>query len=77
MDARELADRDSKFADIDGVTVHYKAHRPYGNPAAAIHCYHGFGANTGSWDPVQLKMAMKVNSLVTSHDMPGFGLTSR
>lgn len=77
MDARDLADRDSKFTDLDGVLVHYKAHSPADSPAVAIHCYHGFGANTGSWDPVQQKMARSIKALVTSHDMPGFGLTGR
>lgn len=77
VDAQELGDRDSKFADIEGVTVHYKVHAPSAVPRAALHCYHGFGANTGSWAPVQAKMSHELDALVTSHDMPGFGLTER
>ena len=77
VDARDLGDRDSKFADIEGVSVHYKVHAPSAFPRAAVHCYHGFGANTGSWAPVQAKMSHELDALVTSHDMPGFGLTGR
>lgn len=76
VSARELADKDSKFAEVEGVSVHYKVHSPP-SPRAALHCYHGFGANTGSWAPVQAQMADVLGALVTSHDMPGFGLTSR
>lgn len=77
MDGRELGDRDSQFTDLDGVSVHYKAHKTARAPKSAIHCYHGFGANTGSWGPVQQKMARRLDAAVSSHDMPGFGLTSR
>lgn len=77
VDARDLADQDSKFTELDGVSVHYKVHSCGGPPAAAVHCYHGFGANTGSWDPVQQQMADRLQAVVSSHDMPGFGLTGR
>ncbi|KAF5841299.1 Alpha/Beta hydrolase protein [Dunaliella salina] len=43
----------------------------------ALHCYHGFGANLYSWAPCQKLMADTLQGLVTSHDMPGFGLTER
>lgn len=46
-------------------------------PAAAVHCYHGFGSNTWSWTLVQQQIAEKLGALVTAHDMPGFGLTQR
>lgn len=45
--------------------------------AWALHCYHGFGANLYSFDPVLRRLSAAVPALVTSHDMPGFGLTSR
>ena len=77
VDARQLADGDSQFREVDGVSVHYKSHRSSESPGVAVHCYHGFGANTGSWDPVQRDMATKLQALVTTHDMPGFGLTGR
>ncbi|KXZ46407.1 hypothetical protein GPECTOR_44g81 [Gonium pectorale] len=43
----------------------------------AVHCYHGFGANLGSYKRVQDQMAAVLRGVVTSHDMPGFGLTQR
>eukprot|EP00775_Hariotina_reticulata_P014403 gene14403-14509_t len=46
-------------------------------PVPALHCYHGFGSNTWSWSLVQKPLADKLRALVTSHDMPGFGLTQR
>jgi hypothetical protein len=56
----------------------------YAPPAAtgrgavpALHCYHGFGSNTWSWSLVQGSLAARLGALVTSHDMPGFGLTQR
>ena len=49
-----------------------------GPPIIALHAYHGFGANLHSWAAVQSLMAEAIsNSVVTSHDMPGFGLTER
>ncbi|KAG2429307.1 hypothetical protein HXX76_011075 [Chlamydomonas incerta] len=44
---------------------------------AAVHCYHGFGANLGSYKRVQGLMAEALRGVVTAHDMPGFGLTQR
>ncbi|GLI69240.1 hypothetical protein VaNZ11_013815 [Volvox africanus] len=43
----------------------------------AVHCYHGFGANLGSYKRVQEQMAEALRGVVTAHDMPGFGLTQR
>jgi pimeloyl-ACP methyl ester carboxylesterase len=43
----------------------------------AIHCLHGFGASLYSWSMVQTKLATACRALVTSHDMPGFGLSQR
>lgn len=43
----------------------------------ALHCFHGFGANTWSWSRVQQLLADRLAGVVTAHDMPGFGLTQR
>lgn len=43
----------------------------------AVHCYHGFGANLGSYKRVQENLAAVLRGVVTAHDMPGFGLTQR
>ncbi|EFJ48521.1 hypothetical protein VOLCADRAFT_90829 [Volvox carteri f. nagariensis] len=48
-----------------------------GNAVTAVHCYHGFGANLGSYKRVQEEMAAALRGVVTAHDMPGFGLTQR
>ncbi len=46
-------------------------------PVCAVHCYHGFGANLGSYKRVQELMAGALRGVVTAHDMPGFGLSQR
>ena len=80
----ELADGDSKFRELDGLMVHYKAAAPPGSRAKAsggtpcgLAMYHGFGANTFSWSFVDRRLAEELGATVVSHDMPGFGLTQR
>ena len=46
-------------------------------PAVALHCFHGFGANTSSWSTVHHVLSRRLGALVTLNDMPGFGLTER
>jgi alpha-beta hydrolase superfamily lysophospholipase len=46
-------------------------------PILAVHCYHGFGANLYSYTRVQQALASATGGMVTTHDMPGFGLTER
>ena len=91
--ALSLGDADSVFTDMAGVTAHYKrqpagsairATQSHPGGMVAVHCYHGFGANAFSFDAVlgPLSEALaavsgRVPALVTAHDMPGFGLTSR
>ncbi len=79
MSEAELADPDSRFKVLDGVAVHYKvANGAAGSaPKLAVAMYHGFGANTFSWSFVDKLMADSLQAFVTSHDMPGFGLTQR
>lgn len=77
MHESELVDQDSRFAVLHGISVHYKAASPYSRPKATIHCFHGFGANTGSWGKVHRQLAYTLAAQVTAHDMPGFGLTER
>lgn len=77
----ELADSDSRFRSVNGINVHYKAANYASQTGAAgvpaIAMYHGFGANTFSWSFVHQKLARRMNAVVVSHDMPGFGLTQR
>lgn len=77
---KELADPDSRFADVMGLATHYKCARP-SDPATplrfAIACYHGFGAGAFSWGAAVHPLANAAAALVTQHDAPGFGLTAR
>ena len=83
MTEAELADGDSKFVELNGLTVHYKEAAPpvatkdtAGRPCGMA-MYHGFGANIFSWSFVGMRMAKELGVTVVSHDMPGFGLTQR
>ena len=81
MPEAELADADSCFRSVNGVTVHYKAANYSAQNRSgvirAIAMYHGFGANTFSWSFADRKLARQLQALVVAHDMPGFGLTQR
>ncbi|MDO8950939.1 MAG: alpha/beta hydrolase [Actinomycetota bacterium] len=78
--AASLADGDSRFIDIDGLNVHYKA---WGLPSSAatigvdtaIVLLHGFGASTFSWHEVAEPLSGRIP--VVAFDRPAFGLTDR
>lgn len=86
---RDLAGPSSHFLEVQGLTVHYTQHVPpcpdinteAGGPylpRLAVHCVHGLGACSFSWDGfVQGQLAARLRAVVTAHDMPGFGLTHR
>lgn len=75
---QELKDTDSVFRELHGTTVHYKlAQGIKPEHPIAVHCYHGFGANTFSWSYVYKSLSEQLHAQVTKHDMPGFGLTLR
>ena len=78
MAEQELKDHDSVFRELRSTAVHYKLAQAI-SPAhpIALHCYHGFGANTFSWSYVYKSLAKQLQAQVTKHDMPGFGLTER
>jgi pimeloyl-ACP methyl ester carboxylesterase len=67
-----LADADSRFADVDGLKVHYKL-AGQGRPALVL--LHGFAASTFSWREVTAPLAR--DHRVLSFDRPAFGLTER
>ena len=73
----ELGDPDSKFTTLENLLVHVKTKEGKDFGPLGVHCYHGFGSNTWSWSKVQQGLADKLGAVVTSHDMPGFGLTQR
>lgn len=68
----ELADADSRFIEIDGVSVHYKL---YGSGELVFVLLHGFGASEFSWHRVVEPLATL--GTVLAFDRPGFGLTGR
>jgi len=67
-----LADPDSQFIEINGLSVHYKR---MGTGEPALILLHGFGASTFSWREVMAPLA-KVGQVI-AYDRPGFGLTER
>ncbi len=68
----QLADPDSQFIDIDGVTVHYKE---MGEGETTLLLLHGFAASTYSWREVMAPLAEEYR--VVAFDRPAFGLTER
>ena len=70
--AEQFADPDSKFIDIDDVTVHYKE---AGSGDTAFILLHGFGGSTYSWRDVMDDFAQRGH--VVAYDRPAFGLTER
>jgi len=80
VEAASLADSESRFATIDGVSVHYKTWGMPSQPATAgidtaFVLLHGFGASTFSWQPVAAKLSDRMP--VVAFDRPAFGLTER
>ncbi len=68
----QLADPDSRFIEVNGLTVHYKM---AGEGEPAFFLLHGFGASTFSWREVMGPLA-EMGTVVT-FDRPAFGLTER
>ena len=69
---RELADPDSKFVEVNGMSVHYKE-MGTGQPVFIL--LHGFGASAFSWREVMEPFSELGH--VIAYDRPAFGLTSR
>ena len=68
----DLADPDSQFVEIAGLTVHYKTQGARGPDVLLLH---GFASNTYSWTWVT--PALAEHARVTAFDRPAFGLTER
>jgi len=69
---RDLADPESRFAEINGLTVHYKE-MGQGEPVFIL--LHGFGASEYSWREVVEPLSRQGRVIV--YDRPAFGLTER
>lgn len=67
-----LADPDSLFINVSGLTVHYK---DIGNGSTTFILLHGFGASVFSWREVIAPLSDY--GRVIAFDRPAFGLTSR
>ena len=65
LDPDALADPDSSFYEINGVS------------GLLILLLHGFGASVFSWSRVMRPVARIVRAKVLAFDRPAFGLTSR
>ena len=72
VSAESLADEDSKFIEVNGVSVHYKT---YGEGEPTFILLHGFGASLFSWREVVEPIAEY--GTVIAYDRPAFGLTER
>lgn len=76
--ARELADEDGRFIELDGLLIHYKRY-PYTGPedraGPPLVLLHGFGASLDSWRRVAVPLAAYGD--VLAYDRPAFGLSER
>ena len=68
----QLADPDSRFAEVEGLKIHYKMEGE-GQPALVL--LHGFGASVFSWRAVMEPLSEETT--VVAFDRPAFGLTER
>jgi len=73
VEAESLADPDSQFIDVGGLSVHAKV-QGEGEPALLL--LHGFASSTYSWREVIQPLA-DAGQQVVAFDRPAFGLTER
>jgi pimeloyl-ACP methyl ester carboxylesterase len=78
LPAEQLADSDSQFIEINGLSVHIKKKVPQrgmgqGEPVFVL--LHGFGASLFSWHAVMEPLSHY--GTVIAYDRPAFGLTER
>jgi pimeloyl-ACP methyl ester carboxylesterase len=71
-DEQSLADPDSHFVEVNGLSVHYKE-MGQGEPVFVL--LHGFGASLFSWREVMEPLSHF--GRVITYDRPAFGLTER
>lgn len=67
-----LGDEESRFVELNGVTVHYKI---YGGGEPVMVLLHGFGAYLFSFEPVVSELSEY--GTVIAFDRPAFGFTER
>jgi len=69
---KEFTEPDSKFIEVNDVTLHYKE---MGSGETTFILLHGFGASTYSWREVMEDFFQ--HGRVIAYDRPAFGLTER
>ena len=69
---KDFTEPDSKFVEVNNVTVHYKE---MGAGETTFILLHGFGASVYSWREVMDDFAQR--GRVIAYDRPAFGLTER
>jgi pimeloyl-ACP methyl ester carboxylesterase len=72
---QELAQPDSLFIDVNGVTLHYKDTTAASESDMPFILLHGFGSATFAWDGVTPDLTKY--GRVVAFDRPAFGLTER
>lgn len=70
--ASELADADSRFIDVEDISVHYKE---AGSASPVFLLLHGFGASTFTWREVMDDFSALGRTV--AYDRTAFGLTGR
>ena len=71
-DPASISDPDSRFAEVNGIKVHYKLS---GSGETAVILLHGFGSNLDTWREVIGPLSDQYT--VVCYDWVGFGLTGR
>ena len=69
---RDLADPDSRFAELSGIQVH---HKMAGSGGPTLLLLHGFAASVFSWRETMALLSK--SATVVASDRTGFGLTQR
>ena len=73
--ARDLADPDSQFIDVNGLELHYKSAGTNLTQPPAFVLLHGFGSSSYTWNSVIDEFGLLGPAY--AFDRPGFGLSER
>lgn len=67
---------ESRFAELDGIRVHYRLWTPQGDMTGRVMMIHGLGGSAYSWERC-VDSLLKEGLLVVAVDLPGFGYSQR
>lgn len=67
---------ESRFVDVDGVTLHYRLWEPQGEVKGKALLVHGLGGSTYSWEKTADPLA-QAGYAVVAVDLPAFGYSDR